>query len=242
MKLASQNKSPDQGNQGMMIHPGCNPDRDPNIPVAAIMRSQHEQQSVEVAAATVAAGGEGGTSAAAAAAFNAAHIKMSEADVNEIREGVRNGQSTPHAASTKRGRGGGSGTPDSSGCSSAAARSSAATALHGGARRAGDGSGASSSGSGGPTGDSAGDSGEASNTGSNDGESDGKSGTGSNSGDGSEQGFFGGVGMEADDDMSGEDYAYSFPMGAQGFAVSPKPTEPALNPPCARNPTPEPEI
>jgi hypothetical protein len=215
MKLASQNKSPGQGNQGMLIHPGGNPDRDPSIPVAAIMRLQHEQQSVDMAAATVAAGSEGGTSAAAAAAFNAAHIKMSEADVDEIREGVRNGQRTlPAASSPTRGRGGGSGSPHSSGCSSAAARSSAVTALHGG-----DASGASPSGSGGPTGGSAGGSGEASNTGSNDDASDGTSGTGGgNSEDGSEQGFsqgfFGGAGMEAHDVLSGANYAYGFPMGA----------------------------
>ncbi|KAJ1468437.1 hypothetical protein T484DRAFT_1984223 [Baffinella frigidus] len=206
MKLASQNKSSDQDTRG-------NPDRDPNIPIASIMRGPSSAQSAEVAAATVAAGGEGGTSAAAAAAFVAAHSKMTVDNMEVMREGVRNGSSGIKRDSSgqnhTRGRGGGSGTPDSSGCS-AAARSSAATAQHG---ASGSGSGASSSGSGGP----AGDSGEASNNASNDGES--ASDNGSNSHEGAEQGFFGSM-EQADDDLSGEDYAYSFPMAAQGFAVA----------------------
>lgn len=198
MKLASQNKSSDLGGEGSQLERG-NPDREPGM--------RGVVQSAEVAAATVAASGDGGTSAAAAAAFVAAHSKISNTDAH--REGARNGMKRAaenngqgHSA---RGRGGGSGTPDSSESMSTAERSSAATAQH----ENGSGSGTSSAGSGGVTGDSA------SNNASNDGES--ASNNGSNSHEGSEQGFFGSM-EAADDDLSGEDYAYSFPM-AQGFAV-----------------------
>ena len=151
-------------------------------------------------------------------------------------EGVRNGQIT---SSTTRGRGGGSAsaTPGSSGCSSAASRSPAATALHNdhtsqtalqSARRAGDGSGASSSGSDGVAWDPVRDSSNTLLSGSTDGESDG---VGCNSGDVSEKGFFGFVDdFLLDDHLSEEDYAYSLPIGVlntQGVAVSRKPT---LNP------------